>query len=308
MSKIAINFEKIFRKQDNRNPRFSKIFIEPKYLINAKNINNYLIYPNMWGLPNAQLSNSNYINASLNIGFSRNYIYKKGSGEMIISIRTPFVGSDYNYSWLNVNSINKINLYKFEIKSRVYFQWILGSSIPQESMLMLAGANTETMIENKYTRAVGFVPDQFRGFGNETNHFHAGGGLGLRGYAGYWAYHQVGEMLHKTHFGRGGASYNLELDFDKFIKIPARGITKNIKADTYLFSDLGVMAFDHQNKAMLGAFRANAGLGTAITIKFSPLDIRPLVIRFDMPLWLNTPPADEDFFQFRYVIGVNRAF
>ena len=34
----------------------------------------------------------------------------------------------------------------------------------------------------------------------------------------------------------------------------------------------------------------------------------PLVIRFDMPLFLNRPPAsDEDFFQMRWLIGINKA-
>ena len=56
--------------------------------------------------------------------------------------------------------------------------------------------------------------------------------------------------------------------------------------------------------------RTDAGIGFTYTFRnFGPLEtVRPLVIRFDMPLFLNRPPAsNEDFFQFRWLIGVNRA-
>jgi aminopeptidase N len=307
ISKISLGFEKIFRKQDNRNPRFSKIFIESKYLINARNAHHYLLYPSLWGVNQADISNANYVNANLNMGFQRNYVYKKGAGELMATIRSPFIGSDYNYSWLNLHSFNKLNLSKWEVRSRVFGQWSLGN-IPLESMLMLAGANTENMIENKYTRAVGFVPEQWLGHGLLSNHFHMGGGLNLRGYSGYLAFEEVNGAIVPTYLGKGGLSYNLEIDFDRFIKIPAKGITKNIKVDTYFFGDVGSMAFAHRNKTVLGAVRANAGIGSAVSLKFSPLDIKPLTLRFDMPLWLNSPPAGEDYFEWRYVIGINRAF
>mgnify|MGYP006162374465 CR=1 FL=1 len=36
--------------------------------------------------------------------------------------------------------------------------------------------------------------------------------------------------------------------------------------------------------------------------------IKPLVIRFDIPLFVNRPPAfDEDFYQIRWLIGINKA-
>ena len=39
----------------------------------------------------------------------------------------------------------------------------------------------------------------------------------------------------------------------------------------------------------------------------APKAVKPLVIRFDMPLLLNRPPAsDEDFYQMRWLIGINK--
>jgi hypothetical protein len=60
-----------------------------------------------------------------------------------------------------------------------------------------------------------------------------------------------------------------------------------------------------------GVFTADAGLGTTLKIKkFRKLEtVRPLIIRADFPLFLNrTPYVANDGFQFRWIIGVNRAF
>ena len=57
--------------------------------------------------------------------------------------------------------------------------------------------------------------------------------------------------------------------------------------------------------------RADAGIGFTYTFhNFGPLEtVTPLVLRFDMPLFLNRAPAtDDDFVQMRWLIGINRAF
>ena len=53
--------------------------------------------------------------------------------------------------------------------------------------LIFAGANSEELMENKFTRSEGFIPNQWLGYGSTTNHFQMGGGLNLRGYTGYYA-------------------------------------------------------------------------------------------------------------------------
>jgi hypothetical protein len=307
--KFNVGFEKIFRKQDARNPKYSKIFINTKYLINDLSYHNYLLYPDQWGRAG---QTDNFVNASINLGYFRNYTYTNGNGEFTIAARTPSFGSSYNYSYSYLNSINKINWKKFEIKSRIYGQYGIGN-FPLESQLYLAGANPEQLIDNKYTRARGIVPSGWQGYGVDINHFHMGGGLNLRGYSGYLA-----PELRKVHnsdsivfayAGKSGASWNLEIDFDKFIKIPAKGITKNLKVDTYLFTDMGVLSYKVSNAGnVLGKFRMDAGIGTAVTMKFGPFDIKPLTLRFDMPFFVNAAPAVSDYLKFRYVVGINRAF
>ncbi len=307
--KFTAGFEKTFRKQDQRNPKYSKIFLNAKYLINDLSYKQYLLYPNQWGKAG---DSAKFVNASLNFGYFKNYTYTNGGGEFTISGRVPFVGSSYNYSYINLNSINKINVSKLEIKSRVFAQYGLGN-FALESALYLAGANPEQNIENRITRARGIVPNNWTGYGGAINHFQYGGGLNLRGYAGYLAptLTKVNgqEVVNYAYYGNSGAAYNLEVDFDKFVKIPAKGVTKNLKLDTYLFSDLGVLSYTTSNsQTALGTFRMDAGAGTALTIKFGSLDMKPVTLRFDMPLFLNAPPANSDYMKFRWVFGINRAF
>lgn len=57
--------------------------------------------------------------------------------------------------------------------------------------------------------------------------------------------------------------------------------------------------------------RADAGMGAALTIKkWGPLvDVKPLTIRFDMPLVLSSLPATEtDNLAFRYILAIGRSF
>ena len=56
---------------------------------------------------------------------------------------------------------------------------------------------------------------------------------------------------------------------------------------------------------------ADAGIGTTLSIqKWGPLSgIKPLVLRFDMPIFLNRLPyAEKDYVQLRWVVAINRAF
>ena len=73
---------------------------------------------------------------------------------------------------------------------------------------------------------------------------------------------------------------------------------------------MGVLTYQtNTNEQLLGNLKINAGIGSAITYKFGQLNVRPLTLRFDMPLFMNaTPASSPDYIQYRYVIGVNRAF
>ncbi len=307
--KGILGIEKTFRKQDQRNPKFTKLSVFAKYLVNEYNYQSYLLYPGEWGV---RTQSTQWVNASLNISLLRNYTYTKGSGTASISVRAPFIASDYNYSQITGEAKNTYALTKkLDLKTRAFAQLGL-NSIPLESSLYMAGANQEQMIDNKFTRAIGFVPYDWLNYQDNTNHFQHGGGLNLRGYAGMYCSEKIsttsGDTIVYAYNGQSGGAINLELDFDKYIKIKTKGIVKNIHFDMYGFFDAGMLNYKVATKNYWSSMRMDAGLGSAMTIRFSPYDITPLVIRVDFPLWINTPVEGTNYGDFRWVLSVNRAF
>lgn len=270
----------------------------------------YLLYPGQF--------NVNQRNNHLNLDFTRMYQYKNGYGEFKEGLRASFL-SDYDYSRLYLSWINHHQLWKLEMHTRVYLHVIEGSNVAPESQLMVAGANAEDMMENKFIRSRAFVPTAWLGYGNNVNHFHAGGGLNIRGYAGYVLPVDVANTQVQMLSGRSGGSMNAELDFDKLFAFNAGRLTRYFHMDMYLFGDAGMI----QNKFKTGEYGltedkevssdllASAGAGLAFTIKrWGKMDEpKPLTLRFDMPLFLNnTPFADGNYFRYRWVVGINRAF
>jgi hypothetical protein len=56
---------------------------------------------------------------------------------------------------------------------------------------------------------------------------------------------------------------------------------------------------------------ADAGIGTTVSIvRWGKLvNLKPLTLRIDMPLFISRLPfAEKDYFQFRGMVGINRAF
>jgi len=197
----------------------------------------------------------------------------------------------------------------------LFGQYGTGKNWANESSLFLAGANPEEMMENKYTRSQGFFDPAWAEIGASTNYFHYGGGLNLRGYSGYLAPQlQSDSSVVYTYKGQSGAAINAELEFDGIIKIKRHNwFTRTFKLTTYLFGDAGIVNYNATSDDVLkmSDVRVDAGLGIALTIKrFGVLQtIEPLTIRFDMPFFLNKIPAtDKDYMQYRFVIGVSRAF
>jgi len=179
----------------------------------------------------------------------------------------------------------------------------------QNRPYFFGGANPEQLMDNKYTRSKGFFPEEWLGYGETTNYFHHGGGLNMRGYAGYWVVENA-NLLYK---GNSGVAVNVELEFDNFFKFKPKPLKKIFKLDTYLFGDAGTMVYQKLSDAKwkFGNIRMDAGIGVALTIKkFWLLEtVKPLTIRFDMPLILSHIPfLDSQWVDFRWVVGVNRAF
>ena len=168
-------------------------------------------------------------------------------------------------------------------------------------------------MENKYTRSQGFFNPSWTGFGASTNYFHAGGGLNLRGYSGYLApeVDKDGNMIY-TYKGNTGAAINAEIEFGKLLNLDKDFIKNTFKLTPYLFGDAGTINYNSAGKSLLlSELRVDAGVGIALNIdKWGPLQkVDPLIIRFDVPLFLNHIPAtNNNYVQFRWIIGINRAF
>ncbi|MBI4947325.1 MAG: M1 family metallopeptidase [Bacteroidetes bacterium] len=273
----------------------------------------YLLNPNDW--------DENLLNNTITLGYEHNYSYTLGTGKINLDLLSSTLMSDYDYANLRLTVINKNHFGKFNLNTRTFLQYGTGSNTPKESALYLAGASPEDLMENKFTRSIGFFPTEWMGYGSGTNNFQMGGGLNLRGYAGYLVPQEdKNGNIHYAYRGNSGASVNAELEFDNLFKfihiVDQNGIIKwaknTFKLNTYLFGDIGVINYNASTEnLLLTDFRADAGVSTALTIKkWGPLQtVDPLTIRFDMPMFLNRIPATEtDYIKFRWVVGISRAF
>lgn len=301
-----------FEKRDKENE--NKVYGSFKSMIRkqAEDIT-YLLYPNDW--------NVGKLNNTLLLGYEHTYDYKRGGGKINLDLRSSTLMSDYDFANIRLSVVNKNKLGKFNFNSRTVVQYGSGTNTPKESALYLAGANPEELMDNKFTRSAAFVPSDWVGYGTNTNHFQMGGGLNLRGYAGYLVPEEMTDgSIQFVYRGTSGAALNAELEFDRvfgFIRSTDRnGVIKwvrnTFKLNTYLFGDIGVINYNASNNDLkLADFRADAGVGTALTIKkWGALQtVHPLTIRFDMPFFLNRIPATEtEYFKFRWQVGISRAF
>ncbi|NVO03352.1 MAG: M1 family peptidase [Bacteroidetes bacterium] len=271
---------------------------------------NYLLYPGEWGI-SANPKQVRY-NNTITLGATHSFGNWWGDkGSLNLYLKSSALNSNYDFSQIVVTLINKNNILQspfLKLNTRIHAVYGFGTNIAPESSLFMAGANPEEMMNNKYTRANGFVDNTWLGYGAGTNHFQAGGGLNLRGYAGYLVAEKDKEgNIISIYKGHSGASANAELEFGKY------PFLKNYLSLTpYLFGDAGVISInDIKDDLILSSVRADAGIGAALTIqRFGPLQmVNPLTIRFDVPFFLNrTPAVEPDFVKFRWVVGINRAF
>lgn len=268
----------------------------------------YLLYPDRWQL--------NALNSTWNTGVEHRYDWSMGNGSVALDVRTAGVGAAFPFAQAAATAINSTQLGRLNLRTRAMAQYGSGNT-PRESQLYLAGASPEDLMDNKYVRSIGFVPLDWTGYGAGLNQFHQGGGLGLRGYAGYLAPEEIGDgNTILTYAGNTGAAINAELDLDGLVRFHPGKLADHLHLDVYLFGDVGTMGYRTVTdlgtpQVKLALPRADAGAGAALTIKkFGPLDnIKPLTIRFDMPLVLSAIPAGEtDHVAFRYVVGIGRSF
>lgn len=266
----------------------------------------YLINRSEWGYQK--------LNSAVHLGLEHTYKYKKGTGNILLNLRTAAFTNDYDFSALSLTTVNKNSLGKINVNTRLFAQIGFGTRLPSESMLFVAGANNEDLMNNKYTRAMGFIPPDWGGYGPGTNHFTAGGGLGLRGYSGYLlAQKNKDGTISYNYKGITGTSLSTELEFGKlFNRFNPRFLKNSLKLQPYLFGDAGIINTNAPGRAnVMSDLMADAGIGTTLTIvRWGKLyNVKPLTIRFDVPFFINRLPfAETDYLQFRWMLGINKAF
>lgn len=286
---------------------------------NGRQARNYLLFPDEWSSYLNSGIRSSVPNVYVQAEWQKKYSYDKGFGRLTLTGRSPIT---YQYAYVQAEQTNSHWLHKLELRTRVFARAGTGSSIANESALYLQGASPEEMMENKWNRSQGVVPAAWGGMA--TDQFalwHSAGGLNLRAYNGYYAIDQNDSMQQFINYkGRSGASVNVEVDIDQYIKWKPKYLKDYIHGDIYLFGDAGIMSRgvlnansipQHNPVAQLGKLRMDAGIGSAWTIKkFGALDkIPPFTFRVDVPLWISAPPfAHPDYFSPRLLLGVGRTF
>lgn len=266
----------------------------------------YLINRDEWGYQK--------LNGAMHVGMEHNYRYKRGTGNINMNFRSSAFTYDYDFSAITLCVVNKNDLGRININTRVFGQAGFGNNVPFESALYVAGANNEELMDNKYTRAMGAIPPEFGGYGNVTNHFTAGGGLNLRGYSGYLLADKGKDGTTRYNYrGTTGASFSTEIEFGELFKFMNFKFLKNsIKINPYLFGDAGSINTNYSFEAnKMSDIMYDAGVGATFSIvRWGPLvNVAPFTIRFDMPLFISRLPyAEKDHLQFRWMVGVSRAF
>ncbi len=271
---------------------------------------NYLVNQNEWS---TYWDGPNRFNASLNLSGTYNYAKTIAAGSVTAHLRSATLSATSNYHYLEITHINRLSLWRLDLRTRVYARLGTGDNLPSESALYAAGANEEDMMDNKYMRAAGFAPQQWSGYGSDVNHLQYGGGLNLRGYAGYamTEMDKYGQAVY-AYKGASGFAVNGELDFNRIVKVKNQKLKDIFTLNTYLFGDMGAMGYTNShNEQELSQLRFDAGAGLALTIKKWGFlqDIKPLTFRFDVPFVISsTPYAVQQYVKFRWVLGISRAF
>ncbi len=266
----------------------------------------YLIHNNEWSYRKW--------NNAMHAGFDHNYLYRRGDGAINFNIRSSALTNDYDFSAASFSCVNHNRLGKINVNTRLFAQLGFGTRLPSESMLFVSGANNEELMDNKYTRSYGFVPRHWGNYGDVTGHFTAGGGLNLRGYSGYLLPELNPDGTYSYNYkGTTGGSFSAELEFGKlFGFMSPAAVKRTMRFEPYLFADAGVINTNRPGTPLvMSSLLMDAGAGIALNIfRWGQLSgIKPLVIRLDMPFFINRLPyAEKDYIQFRWMIGINRAF
>ena len=261
---------------------------------------NYMLYPQFW--------DTDKFNNRIDLSVTHKYNLNDISGKIELSTMSSALFSDYNYNKFILKNTNSTSIFDLRLKSRIYIQIGTGDNWASESKLFFAGANNEELMNNEFTRSKGFIPNEYVGYGSSINNFHHSGGLNLRGYAGYLVPQEKNGVIESFNYsGKSGAAVNVEIDLSKFLHFHIM----NNDLKTYLFGDAGIITNRDINSSnyseIFTDLRADAGVGFNYTVRGLP-KMKPVTLRLDLPVFLNRPPNDEEYFKMRWIFGVNKLF
>ncbi len=278
---------------------------------NKEEWRSYLLYPDEWS---TIWTNGRQFNISLNLSATYTYSQPKFNGFLTAHLRSGMLTSSFDYHYLELTHVLKATVWKLDFRTRVYGRYGTGKDLPSESALFFAGGNPEEMMDSKYYRATGFVPQTMvNNYDVDINHLHFAGGLNMRGYAGYLLAEKdkYGQVM-PAYKGASGFAVNAEIDFNRIVTVKNQKLKDIFTLNTYLFADAGAIGYrNSKNEEQLSALRADAGAGVALTVKkWGPLQgIKPLTFRFDVPFFISHAPyVNQNHLAFRWVVGISRTF
>ncbi len=280
-------------------------------------------------------------NTSLNLFWDIKYSGYGRSGSVHISARMLSPWSYSQYGWVNTTWKHIQPIYHSKLKSRVFAQVGGGNTLTPESVLYAASANPEEQFDNPLLRdfdQINIQPIQwFQSLPpiptNRVQFLHYGGGLNLRGYQG----RPIGikgsnDSVYAFFRGTSGLSANLEWDltsywrgftklvsskiFSGIISPKTRNRLPKILLEPYVFADAGIMILNGNSLNSNSGLLMDAGIGALVEFKkFNNVisrrilnNNRPLRLRIDLPLFLNTTMPNESPIQFRWLLGLERSF
>lgn len=284
--KAKLGIERIYKPQkDLAHPKTITYFLNATMLKGpSQDKLSYLFYDNLWSVSK--------VNSFLEAGIS----FKNSSTkqQLSVSVRTPFVFSDFNYSYVEIVEKKTMSSKKLDLHLRGAMRLGTGNT-PVESALYTAGKNSEALFENRLTSSDGILPSQWMNFNTQKIAYQEEGGLNLRGYAGS----QILSNKNIYMIGKTGASISADLDFQRMIGI------KKTNWRTYFFYDLGMTTQDNVEQiATLSPLLMDAGIGFSKVFRSLNYKIPTTTIGVVLPVWVSYTASGQDHFASRGMIQV----
>jgi len=266
-----------------------------RFSLNAQKMMNdkYRLFPAQWNKD--WLSQFTLLFESKNENSLGEYFYK-----LRLNTGIPVQSDFYEQFTGSYNQKIKIGA-GFDVAGRL-FAGLSTQKVPSQMLFNRSLASPVDWLDNGVTRARGTIPPVWlrEGWVQVT------GGPGLRGY--------TKQDISKEFIGHGNrylnySSANIELDYPNPLGYALKKIKvlgDLFKLRSYLFWDTG-SALNFSNGPFIRKLNADAGPGFALSISIpdNTGNMKNIVLRYDIPLWLSNPNINENQFHYRNVIGLS---